>query len=234
MRWPPWSSESTNDEKQSIWSSSANNPSSVLDWRAFLEPRTLVPTLLLTSGILISVRIHRNYLRRIPDAPSISPSFLRRRSVFGQVTSVGDGDNFRIFHTPGGRLAGWGWVPWKKVPTAKKDLKDNTVRRRLYLVYPSPPPTARQSTTEQIKLIHPFPPTDPHPPCRHRCPRTRPLRPPRTTLRARRPRLANKLPNQQARTRPRPPTRPVLARCSERIRATGVRFPAFPTEGRFL
>ncbi|KAJ6080427.1 hypothetical protein N7467_010180 [Penicillium canescens] len=131
MRWPPWSSESTNDEKQSIWSSSANNPSSVLDWRAFLEPRTLVPTLLLTSGILISVRIHRTYLRRIPDAPSISPSFLRRRSVFGQVTSVGDGDNFRIFHTPGGRLAGWGWVPWKKVPTAKKDLKDNTIHIRL-------------------------------------------------------------------------------------------------------
>ncbi|OQD84297.1 hypothetical protein PENANT_c013G06271 [Penicillium antarcticum] len=131
MRWPPWSPESTNDEKQSIWSSS-NNSSSVLDWRAFVEPRTLVPTILLTSGILISVRIHRTYLRRIPDAPSISPSFLRRRSVFGQVTSVGDGDNFRIFHTPGGRLAGWGWMPWKKVPKVKKELKDNTVRLHHY------------------------------------------------------------------------------------------------------
>ncbi|KAJ5787971.1 hypothetical protein N7457_002961 [Penicillium paradoxum] len=131
MRWPPWSSESTNDEQKQTpgsWpSSAANNPSSVLDWTAFTEPRTLVPTLVLTSGILLGVRFHRKYLRRIRDAPSISSSYLRRRSIFGQVTSVGDGDNFRIFHTPGGRLAGWGWLPWKKVPTVKKQLKDNTV-----------------------------------------------------------------------------------------------------------
>lgn len=139
MRWPPWSSESNNDnkkqEQQSSSSSpshtapSTNSPSSPLDWAAFTEPRTLIPTLLLTSGILLAVRFHRRYLRRFPDAPSISPSFLRRRTVFGQVTSVGDGDNFRIYHTPGGRLAGWGWLPWKKVPTSKKELKDNTVRR---------------------------------------------------------------------------------------------------------
>ncbi|CAG8092698.1 unnamed protein product [Penicillium olsonii] len=127
MRWPPWSSESNNDEKQT--SSSSTN--SILDWKAYTEPRTLVPTLVLTSGILLAVRFHRSYLRRIPDAPSISSSWLRRRSVFGQVTSVGDGDNFRIFHTPGGRLAGWGWLPWKKVPTNKKELKDNTIHIRL-------------------------------------------------------------------------------------------------------
>lgn len=142
MRWPPWSSESNNDdqnkESNSIFSRSAtttttNNPSSYLDWAAFAEPRTLIPTVLLTSGILFGLRFHRRYLRRIPDAPSISPSFLRRRSVFGKVTSVGDGDNFRIFHTPGGRIAGWGWLPWKKVPTNKKELKDNTVRLSLRL-----------------------------------------------------------------------------------------------------
>ncbi|KAJ5403670.1 hypothetical protein N7509_003541 [Penicillium cosmopolitanum] len=140
MRWPPWSSESNNDdqnkESNSIFSRSAtttttNNPSSYLDWAAFAEPRTLIPTVLLTSGILFGLRFHRRYLRRIPDAPSISPSFLRRRSVFGKVTSVGDGDNFRIFHTPGGRIAGWGWLPWKKVPTNKKELKDNTIHIRL-------------------------------------------------------------------------------------------------------
>lgn len=137
MRWPPWSSESRNDDNQQhssrIPSSrptpSTNNPSSPLDWAAFTEPRTLVSTLLLTSGILLTVRFHRRYLRRFPDAPSISPSFLRRRTVLGQVTSVGDGDNFRVFHTPGGRLAGWGWLPWKRVPTSKKELKDNTVRQ---------------------------------------------------------------------------------------------------------
>jgi endonuclease YncB( thermonuclease family) len=134
MRWPPWSTESTNDEKQS----------SILDWRAYTEPRTLASTLVLTSGILLAVRFHRSYLRRIPDAPSISASYLRRRSILGKVTSVGDGDNFRIFHTPGGRLAGWGWLPWKKVPTSKKELKDNTVRKphfqQINRTQPIPPP----------------------------------------------------------------------------------------------
>ncbi|KAL8748249.1 MAG: hypothetical protein Q9184_007469, partial [Pyrenodesmia sp. 2 TL-2023] len=55
----------------------------------------------------------------------------RKRSLFGYVTSVGDADNFRIFHTPGGRLAGWGWLPWRRVPDKVKELKDNTVPIRL-------------------------------------------------------------------------------------------------------
>ncbi|KAJ5654658.1 hypothetical protein N7490_001661 [Penicillium lividum] len=140
MRWPPWSSKSTDDSQQqninATTSSSHSTPtsqpsSSLLDWSAFIEPRTVIPTILLTSGILFAVRIHRRYLRRVPDAPSISPSWLRRRTVFGQVTSVGDGDNFRIYHTPGGRLAGWGWLPWKKIPATKKELKDKTIHIRL-------------------------------------------------------------------------------------------------------
>ncbi|KAJ5573419.1 uncharacterized protein N7459_007846, partial [Penicillium hispanicum] len=144
MRWPPWNFRSTDDDKHqrpgtsdsSSGSSShptptTNNPIFSLDWAAFAEAKTLISTVVLTSGILLTVRIHRRYLRRFPDAPSISPSFLRRRTIFGQVTSVGDGDNFRIYHTPGGRLTGWGWLPWKKVPTTKKELKDNTIHIRL-------------------------------------------------------------------------------------------------------
>ncbi|KAJ5697201.1 hypothetical protein N7488_010885 [Penicillium malachiteum] len=138
MRWPPWSSKSPNDDTQqnissasSSSTSTSQSPKNTLDWSAFIELRTLIPTVLLTSGILIGVRLHRSYLRRVPDAPSISSSWLRRRSVFGKVTSVGDGDNFRIYHTPGGRLAGWGWLPWKKVPTTKKELKDKTIHIRL-------------------------------------------------------------------------------------------------------
>lgn len=107
------------------WNKSINST----DWAAFKEPRTLLPTLILTGSILTLVRLHRRYLRRFPDASSISPSFFRKRSLFGRVTSVGDGDNFRMFHTPGGKLAGWGWLPWKKVPTLKKELKDKTVLR---------------------------------------------------------------------------------------------------------
>lgn len=102
-----------------------------IDWAAFTELRTVVSTLTLTTVIFVALRIRHRFLRRFRDATSIPPSYLRRRSIFGQVTSVGDGDNFRIFHTPGGRLAGWGWLPWKKIPASKNVLKDNTVHIRL-------------------------------------------------------------------------------------------------------
>lgn len=95
------------------------------DWIKFTEPSHVIPTVLLTSGILFAVHVHRRFLRRIPEAVDIAPSYFRKRSILGQVTSVGDGDNFRIFHTPGGRLAGWGWL--REIPTSRKELKARTV-----------------------------------------------------------------------------------------------------------
>src|SRR6266536_1837471 len=128
MRWPPWSSNSSrdDDDKKSrsvSWTESLN----ATDWSHYTDPRTIVPTLLLTSTILISVRLYRSYLRRIPEATYIRPGFFRKRSLFGTVTRVGDADNFHLFHTPGGRLMGWGWLPGRKVPKKKADLKGNTV-----------------------------------------------------------------------------------------------------------
>jgi hypothetical protein len=166
MRWPPWSSgsqkgtdtEEKNPENNSIASSLTSNfnatttppdttssPSkpqewnSILnatDWKQFTEPQNLIPTVILTTGILFAVHIHRRFLRRIPEASNINPSYFRRRSLLGRVTSVGDGDNFRLYHTPGGKLAGWGWLPWKKVPTARKELKDRTVFTALFSLEP--------------------------------------------------------------------------------------------------
>lgn len=72
-----------------------------------------------------ALQLYANYLRRIPGAAYIRPSFFRSRSIFGKVTSVGDGDGFHMFHTPGGRATGWGW--WRKVPETRKELKDRTV-----------------------------------------------------------------------------------------------------------
>jgi hypothetical protein len=80
---------------------------------------------LLTGTTLALVRLWRMYLRRIPGAGHVQPGFFRKRSLFGTVTRVGDGDNFHLYHTPGGRLAGWGWL--RKVPTKPADLKGKTV-----------------------------------------------------------------------------------------------------------
>ncbi|KAI5786430.1 hypothetical protein DFH27DRAFT_258301 [Peziza echinospora] len=101
------------------------------DPRTFLTPRVLIPATILATGSLTAIHFYRSYVRRIPDSSQIYPSFFRRRSLFGQVTSVGDGDNFRLYHTPGGRLLGWGWLPGRKVPTDRKELKERTVHIRI-------------------------------------------------------------------------------------------------------
>ena len=98
------------------------------DWQAYTEARNLIPIVLLTSACIGFYAFYQSYLRRIPAAGNISPGFFRRRSILGRVTSVGDGDNFRVYHTPGGWLTGWGWLPWRRVPVEKKELKNKTVR----------------------------------------------------------------------------------------------------------
>jgi hypothetical protein len=106
----------------------ALNASSTSLW-AFTDPQTITAAVILTAAALGSFTFYKAYLRRIPQAINISPGFFRRRSIVGKVTSVGDGDNFRLYHTPGGRLAGWGWLPGRQVPTDKKKLKGETVRQ---------------------------------------------------------------------------------------------------------
>lgn len=88
---------------------------------------------------LAALQLYANYLRRIPGAAYVRPNFFRNRSLFGRVTSVGDGDNFHLFHTPGGRAVGWGWL--RKVPETRKELKGRTVRTIFFL---SPLPLSRR------------------------------------------------------------------------------------------
>ncbi|KIE03392.1 nuclease domain containing protein, partial [Metarhizium majus ARSEF 297] len=76
-----------------------------------------------------ALQLYANYLRRIPGAAFIRPSFFRTRSLFGRVTGVGDGDGFHLFHTPGGKAVGWGWL--RKVPETRKELKDRTISVRI-------------------------------------------------------------------------------------------------------
>lgn len=97
------------------------------DWSLYANSQTIIPTVVLTGAALFIVRLYRHHLGRIPRVGSIEPKLYRRKSLLGRVTSVGDGDNFRLFHTPGGRLTGWGWLPGRRVPKVKDDLKDETV-----------------------------------------------------------------------------------------------------------
>lgn len=125
MRWP-WSSSSTDKERDP--SVSSKDFPIATDWSHYRDPRNIIPVVVLTGSAFVLSTFYRSYLKRIPQAINIEPEFWRKRSLFGKVTSVGDADNFRLFHTPGGRLAGWGLLPWRRVPGTAKELKEKTVR----------------------------------------------------------------------------------------------------------
>ncbi|KAI8953847.1 SNase-domain-containing protein [Xylaria longipes] len=129
--WPSSSSSRSGSSKDDAsrrpvsWTDSLNGT----DWDHYKDPRNWIPTVLVTTTVVASLQIYRSYLRRIPGAVHVQSSFYRRRSLFGRVTSVGDGDNFHLFHTPGGRLTGWGWL--RRVPKKRAELKNRTIPIRL-------------------------------------------------------------------------------------------------------
>lgn len=111
----------------------------------YKDPRTWVPAFVLTTALFGGLKFYRVFLRRIPSIEYIHPDKYRRRTLFGRVTSVGDGDGFHLFHTPGGRWAGWGWL--RNVPTDRKALKGNTVRDAPPLPFPT------HSMDEESRLL---------------------------------------------------------------------------------
>jgi endonuclease YncB( thermonuclease family) len=81
---------------------------------------------------LALIRAYKTYLRRIPTASYLKPGFFRHRNLYGFVTRVGDGDNFHLFHTPGGRWLGWGWAPGRRVKQWKeKEVRGKTIHVRI-------------------------------------------------------------------------------------------------------
>jgi hypothetical protein len=126
MQWP-WSGDDDDDEKKTNFSARIAKLRTESWATALTDPTTIGTSLALTASTVAFLRFYKAYLRRIPSVNHIKPNYFRRRSLFGQVTSVGDADNFRLFHTPGGRIAGWGWIPWKKIPTERRELTNNTV-----------------------------------------------------------------------------------------------------------
>ncbi|KAJ6460362.1 hypothetical protein C8R47DRAFT_1161010 [Mycena vitilis] len=79
----------------------------------------------LSSGIM-----YRRYFRRLKNGDWITPDvFAKKRWVKGMVTSVGDSDNFRFYHTP---AFGWRWpLKFRLIPSTTKDLRDKTLHIRI-------------------------------------------------------------------------------------------------------
>lgn len=95
-----------------------------------LHPKVLLLSAGLTTSIFVGFRLYRRYFRRIRTYLDLTPQIMDSgRTLYGKVTRVGDGDNFRFYHTPGGALLGWGWL--RHVPTGRSTLKDQTLMVRL-------------------------------------------------------------------------------------------------------
>jgi len=67
---------------------------------------------------------------RLPSAEWLTPNILRRKPwITGVVTSVGDADNFRLYHTPG---FGWrGPFKFRHIPKRYRELTKNTIHIRM-------------------------------------------------------------------------------------------------------
>ncbi|CAM1506635.1 Fc.00g062760.m01.CDS01 [Cosmosporella sp. VM-42] len=132
MVWPFSSPDPKKDEKNEVpakrptpWADAIGDH----DLDPFTAAKEWAPMVLFALAGFAATQLYANYLRRIPGAAFVRPHFFRRRSIYGRVTSVGDGDNFHLFHTPGGRAMGWGWL--RKIPASRKELKDRTISIRI-------------------------------------------------------------------------------------------------------
>ncbi|KDQ52342.1 hypothetical protein JAAARDRAFT_40235 [Jaapia argillacea MUCL 33604] len=98
---------------------------------------SLPPHLILFTGLTLGVLstttstfLYNRYFKRIRSSDWVLPSvFARKRWVKGVVTSVGDADNFRLYHTP---AFGWRWpLKFRRVPSKARVLVNNTLHIRL-------------------------------------------------------------------------------------------------------
>ncbi|CCH42615.1 hypothetical protein BN7_2159 [Wickerhamomyces ciferrii] len=85
---------------------------------------------MLTSSVFGGYKFYRRFLKPIKTVQNIPSSYFHKKKMLGKVTSVGDGDNFHFYHTPGGILGGWHWL--RKTPqTNQKGLRSETLHVRL-------------------------------------------------------------------------------------------------------
>lgn len=91
------------------------------------NPKVLMlSTGMCATGLAAFVVLRR--LARVRTPQELDPRNFGKQ-MRGVVTRVGDGDNFRFYHTPGGFLLGWGWL--RSVPTLRAELKNQTLPIRI-------------------------------------------------------------------------------------------------------
>lgn len=132
MPWPSWLpfSGQTSDKEDEARRTSSSPPKKPTGFTNVVSPQTESIAAILAA--LALYRLWKTYLRRIPTVDHLKPTFYRKRSLYGYVSRVGDGDNFHLYHTPGGRLAGWGLLPWRNVKELKgKEFKGKTLHVRI-------------------------------------------------------------------------------------------------------
>lgn len=80
--------------------------------------------------MLGSVVVYRRLFKRFRSSEWITPNHLaKRRWIKGRVVSVGDADNFRLYHTPG---FGWSWpLKFRRVPSTPAAQKNETIHIRI-------------------------------------------------------------------------------------------------------
>ncbi|KAG7087389.1 hypothetical protein E1B28_013360 [Marasmius oreades] len=79
---------------------------------------------------IVALKVYTQSFRRIKNGNWITPDmFAKKRWIKGVATNVGDGDNFRLYHTPG---IGWRWpVKFRRIPVKSRELKDQTIHIRI-------------------------------------------------------------------------------------------------------
>ncbi|KAI0270503.1 hypothetical protein BC834DRAFT_841366 [Gloeopeniophorella convolvens] len=99
------------------------------------EPDVTAALLVLSSLVSFAAAlggsaVYRRYFQRIRSAGFVTPDHVaRKRWIRGVVTTVGDADNFRLYHTP---AFGWrGPFKFRRVPTTTRELKDETIHIRM-------------------------------------------------------------------------------------------------------
>lgn len=131
--WMPVSNETANRKGWKAQQSFSSNPSNAdtgLPSTNFFSVETLVQSFVLTGTFVILTGVYSRYLKRYPTAIDIpAAKFGSQCKIRGRVVSVGDGDNFRLYHTPGGIFAGWGWL--KKIPFETSKDQTRQITRRI-------------------------------------------------------------------------------------------------------